>query len=199
MPKFVVNSAGDELFVPDSSQFYFGDLKGEKLLRYVPNCDHSLDGTDAMDSIVAYYQSILMGIPRPQYTWSFDTDGGIRVKTTGVPKLVRLWQAHDPNARDFRLLSIGKAYTDSPLENQGEGVFVGKIHPPEKGWTAFFVELTYDLGTTFPLKVTTGVRVLPDTLPYSKLDPMKGSSKCGHRATEPWGCVVHLIGRAVCV
>src|SRR5439155_11920836 len=30
MPKFVVNAAGDQYFPPDSSQFYFGDLTGEK-------------------------------------------------------------------------------------------------------------------------------------------------------------------------
>src|SRR5215813_15312983 len=28
MPKFIVNSAGDQYFLPDSSQFYFDDLKG---------------------------------------------------------------------------------------------------------------------------------------------------------------------------
>ena len=44
MPKFIVNSTGDQFFLPDSSQFYFGDLIGEKFLRYVPNTDHSLGG-----------------------------------------------------------------------------------------------------------------------------------------------------------
>ena len=29
MPKYIVNAAGDEFFLPDSSQFYFADLKGE--------------------------------------------------------------------------------------------------------------------------------------------------------------------------
>jgi PhoPQ-activated pathogenicity-related protein len=37
MPKYIINAAGDEFFLPDSSQFYFPDLKGEKHLRYVPN------------------------------------------------------------------------------------------------------------------------------------------------------------------
>jgi hypothetical protein len=47
---------------------------------------------------------------------------------------------------------------------------VGKIAKPEKGWTAFFVELTYDVGGPFPLKVTTSVRVLPDVLPHKGTD-----------------------------
>jgi PhoPQ-activated pathogenicity-related protein len=37
LPKFLVNAAGDQFFLPDSSQFYFDDLRGEKQLRYVPN------------------------------------------------------------------------------------------------------------------------------------------------------------------
>ena len=85
---------------------------------------------------------------------------------------MRLWQATNPGARDFRVKTIGKAYKSLTLVREG-GVYVGKIDPPEKGWTAFFVELTFDVNRSFPLKLTTGVRVLPDTLPYAGLDPAK--------------------------
>ena len=47
MPKYVVNAGGDQYFPPDSSKFYFDDLVGPKYLRYVPNADHSLRGSDA--------------------------------------------------------------------------------------------------------------------------------------------------------
>ena len=40
MPKYMINATGDQFFLPDSSQFYFDDLKGEKYLRYVPNTNH---------------------------------------------------------------------------------------------------------------------------------------------------------------
>ena len=30
MPKFVLNAAGDQFFLPDSSQFYYDELKGPK-------------------------------------------------------------------------------------------------------------------------------------------------------------------------
>ena len=36
MPKFIVNSSGDQFFLPDSSQFYFDDLPGESATRAVP-------------------------------------------------------------------------------------------------------------------------------------------------------------------
>jgi len=61
MPKYIVNAAGDQFFLPDSSQFYFDRLEGEKHLRYVPNADHGLDDTDAVETIVAFYRMILTG------------------------------------------------------------------------------------------------------------------------------------------
>ncbi|MCB1155477.1 PhoPQ-activated pathogenicity-like protein PqaA type, partial [bacterium] len=47
MPKLLLNATGDQFFLPDSWQFYWNDLQGEKNLRYVPNTGHSMDGTDA--------------------------------------------------------------------------------------------------------------------------------------------------------
>ncbi len=170
MPKFIVNATGDQFFCPDSSQFYYDGLPGEKHLRYVPNADHSLKGSDALESIVAFYQMILEGKERPKYSWSFEKDGSIRVRTKTAPKEVRLWQATNPKARDFRLLTIDKAYKSQQLEDQGDGLYVGKIEVPKEGWTAFFVELTFDVGGKWPLKVTTAVRVLPDKLPYETID-----------------------------
>ncbi len=54
MPKFMIIAAGDQFFLPDSSQFYFEDLKGDKYLRYVPNADHSLRRSDAFESFIAF-------------------------------------------------------------------------------------------------------------------------------------------------
>ncbi len=171
MPKLLVNATGDEFFLPDSSQFYFDGLPGEKHLRYVPNGNHSLRDTDAMETILAFYQCVLAGKPRPTYSWKLEPDGSIRVQTQTPPKQVNLWQATNPKARDFRVATIGKAYTMQTLEDRGEGVYVGRITPPAIGWTAFFVELVYDAGVQFPLKFTTGVRVLPDKLPHADVDP----------------------------
>jgi PhoPQ-activated pathogenicity-related protein len=173
MPKFIVNASGDQFFCPDSSQFYYDDLTGEKYLRYVPNADHSLKGSDALESIIAFYWTVLKETPRPKYSWTFEKDGSIRVSTPDKPKEVVLWQANNPNARDFRVEKIGRAYTRSVLREQGDGVYVGKIETPAKGWTASFVELTFDVGAPTPLKLTTAVRVLPERLPFADLDPAK--------------------------
>ncbi|MCI0333035.1 MAG: PhoPQ-activated pathogenicity-related family protein [Planctomycetes bacterium] len=174
MPKYIVNGSGDQFFCPDSSQFYFDDLKGEKHLRYVPNADHSVDSNfDAVTSIVTFYQMIIAGKPRPQMTWTFEDDGAIRVHSDTPPQQVLLWQANNPNARDFRLATIGGAYSSTELKPEADGSWVGRAATPDKGWTASFVELSYDTGSLFPFKVSSAVRVLPDTLPHKGIDPAK--------------------------
>jgi len=174
MPKFILNAAGDQFFCPDSSQFYFDELKGEKYLRYVPNTDHSLRDSDATVSLVAFYDSIVKGTKRPEYSWTFEKDGSIRVKCETPVKEVKLWYANNPKARDFRLESIGKAYQSISIEDKGNGVYIGKIEQPKSGWSAFFVELTHENGSTLRLKTTTAVRVLPEELPFKSIDPLKG-------------------------
>jgi PhoPQ-activated pathogenicity-related protein len=166
MPKLLINAAGDQFFLPDSSQFYWNGLKGEKHLRYVPNTDHSLRGSDGAQTLAAFYAGILSGRPRPSYTWKLEKDGSIRVETKDAPTQVLLWQATNPKARDFRLEAIGPAYTSTPLTAVKNGVYVARVPKPAQGWSAFFVEMTFPSGGPFPYKFTSGVRVVPDTLPF---------------------------------
>jgi PhoPQ-activated pathogenicity-related protein len=166
MPKFLINASGDQFFLPDSSQFYFEDLPGVKYVRYVPNADHSLKGSDARESLMACYNAVLYQQPLPQLSWKLESDGSIRVETRDRPSDVRLWYATNPDARDFRIETFGPKWQSASLSDQGNGVFVGKPATPAKGWTAFFVELTFPSGCEAPFKFTTQVRVLPDTLPY---------------------------------
>jgi PhoPQ-activated pathogenicity-related protein len=173
MPKYIVNAAGDQFFCPDSSQFYFDQLKGEKHLRYVPNTDHSLRDSAALENLTAFYQLVLAGRARPEYSWGFERNGSIRVRAKTAPSQVTLWQATNPAARDFRLASIGKAFTSRPLTADADGSFVAKVEAPPKGWTACFVELVFDTDASLPFTVTTPVRVLPDGLPFAGKDPVK--------------------------
>jgi PhoPQ-activated pathogenicity-related protein len=142
MPKFLINAAGDQFFLPDSSRYYFDDLKGEKYIRYVPNADHSLKNSDALQSSLAFYQAFLTNTPRPQFSWTFEADGAIRVVSKDKPSSVKLWQATNPDARDFRLQTIGPAYTSEDLQAGANGVYLGRVTKPGKGFTAYFVEMT---------------------------------------------------------
>ncbi len=167
MPKFVVNSAGDQFFPPDSSKFYYDDLKGVKRLRYVPNTKHNLKGSDAAESILAFYQAVLNGSRLPEYSWKVQPDGSIRVETKDKPRAVYLWQAWNRKARDFRFEKVDLVYLKSPLADEGGGVYVARVKTPAEGWTAFFVELVFDSGEKVPYKFTTQVHILPDKLPHS--------------------------------
>ena len=171
MPKLMINAAGDQYFLPDSSQYYFDDLPGEKYLRYVPNANHSLANSDARESLVAFYDAVLRGQPRPKFFWKFEKNGDIRVTSVDKPTEVKLWAANNPEHRDFRLMAIGPAYKSTVLTSLGDNVYVGRLEKPEKGWSAYFVEMTYPSGGKYPFKFTTGVRVTPDTLPFPAPKP----------------------------
>ena len=95
-----------------------------------------------------------------------EKDGSIRLSVTDQPAEVSLWQATNPDARDFRLAALGGVWTSRLIGGDGKGAYIGRIRPPERGWTAFFIELTYQLDNGRKIKFTTGVRVLPETLPY---------------------------------
>lgn len=165
MPKLILNACGDQFFLPDSSQFYFDQLPGEKYLRYVPNADHSLRNSDAYETLHAFHHALLTGTPLPRFAWTLPGDGSIRVKATDAPKEARLWQATNPSARDFRLETFGAQWTSSPL-TATDGEYVARVAMPKEGWTAFMVELTYDRPGAKPLKLTTPVRVVPDRVDH---------------------------------
>ena len=80
MPKLLINASGDQFFLPHNSQFYYAQLPAEKLLRYVPNAKHNLAGSDAMATIIAFYQSNLNNTKRPQFSTKKDKDGSTRVQ-----------------------------------------------------------------------------------------------------------------------
>jgi PhoPQ-activated pathogenicity-related protein len=171
MPKFMVNATGDQFFIPDSWQFYWGDLKGEKYIRYVPNADHSLRRSDAAQSVEAYYTALIENQPRPKFDWNVEKNGTIRVRTETPPEQVMLWQATNPEARDFRLETIGPSWKQTLLAPVKPGVYEAKVQPPAKGYTAYMIELTFPGTGRFPLKFTTGVKVTPDTLPCPPFQP----------------------------
>ena len=160
MPKLLINASGDQFFLPDSSQFYFDQLLGENHLRYVPNANHSLDKSDALETVQAFYASVVKGTPRPAFAWTFETDGAIKVLSKERPETVTLWQATNPEGRNFRLDAIGPAYQSTVLTPSGPNTWVARVPPPVN-------EPTFATGGTYPLKFTTAVRVLPDTLPFA--------------------------------
>lgn len=171
IPKLLINSSGDQFFLPDSTQFYFDALKGAKYLRYIPNCGHGLDGSEG-STLLAFYGSVLNRTPLPEYTWKMTTEGQIRVAVKTEPIAVRVWQADNKTTRDFRVDTIGQTWTSTALQPRqgadGESYYETDVQPPAEGWRAFFVELAFKDKITEKVLLTTEVLVLPQTLPYAK-------------------------------
>ena len=166
VPKLILNATGDEFFLPDSSRFYWDELRGENYLRYVPNAPHSMYNTDAMDTVAAFHWLVVNDRQPPRFSWTRGTDGSLQVMPLDPPQSVLLWQATNAEARDFRLAILGPAFTSTPVNADARGVYTARVPAPKRGWSAWFLELTYDVGAPKPLKLTTEVVVTPDVLPF---------------------------------
>jgi len=175
MPKYLVNSTGDQFFVPDSSQFYYEDLIGPKYLRYVPNTDHSLN-EEAIAGSLVFYNALAQGLSLPDFSWNVSPDGtSITVNTVDTPLSVLVWEATNPVNRDFRAATFGTNWSSSPLAEQGPGEYMASVSTPPTGATAFMVEMTYLVGG-LPLTFTTEVSVV--------------------QIPEPASCVQFILGTA---
>jgi PhoPQ-activated pathogenicity-related protein len=168
LPTYSLCSTGDQFFVPDSPRYYFADMPGEKYLRFVPNTDHSLASPDALLNLTTWFQAVTQNFPRPRFYWRADrASGALTVRTVDQPSQVLLWQASNPKARDFRLETIGAAWTSTPLAGDN-GVYTATVPAPEQGYTAFFVELSFPGPADTPLVFTTEVVVTPDGYPFTR-------------------------------
>lgn len=168
IPKFIFNSTGDQFFLPDSSQFYFDGLPGEKHLRYVPNTDHSLNTLELPPDLLACYLALLECMPRPRFSWKADRGAGtLKVKALDEPMQVLLWEAENAEARDFRLETIGKAWKSTPVAGEN-GIYSVAPAAPAQGYKAFFLELKFagPGAGDFPFRFTTEVVVIPDVYRY---------------------------------
>lgn len=172
MPKYLINASSDEFFLPDSWQFYWEDLPSPKYLRYVPNAGHSLENTDAIQSLIAYYNYILDDLSISEFNWTSDSSGfQIQLDPNNLPDELLLWNAHNPDARDFRLYIIDRIWLARNIEIPNDGNVYVEIKNPDSGFTAWFVEATYNADSNLPFKQTTGVVVTPDVYPFEPFSP----------------------------
>ena len=176
MPKFLLNSPGDQFFPSDSARHYYQDLLGDNLIRYVPNTDHSLADSNgsvenALASLVTWYANILFDVPRPQISWE-KNESGVTVSAFPPPSGAALWRATNENGRDFRKDLIGDAWMPAPLAGSGSGIYQITVEEPTTGWTAYFAEFYYPGAGGFPQTYSTRVFVTPDTLPFEVIDPI---------------------------
>jgi PhoPQ-activated pathogenicity-related protein len=176
IPKLLINAAGDQFFLPDSWKFYWDELEGEKHIQYVPNYGHDLSESDAFPNLISFYASILNEVPRPNYSWEVNGNSiDITTDPNQKPVSIKLWSATNEESRDFRIDVLGPKWTSSEILLNESGKYEVELKEPAKGYTGYFVEITYP--GQAPIKFTSGVEVLPKTYPFEEFksaDP-KGS------------------------
>src|SRR5258708_34035064 len=105
--------------------------------------------------MLAFYQAFLTGTPRPKFTWNFEANGDIRVDSKDKPTAVKLWQATNPEHRDFRLATLGPQHQSTDLEDRAPGAYLAHAPKPHKGWTPHLAETTYPSPAKDPSKSPT--------------------------------------------
>ncbi len=169
MPHYVLSASGDEFFVPDGSQLFIDDIPGEALQRIVPNESHSLSVNleENLTALIAWYQAVLLDIPRPSISEEVLEDGTLQVQTDQEPLAAVLWSASNPTTRDFRFDTIGAGWTPTPLTPDENGNYLVDVPEPTEGYTAYLVEFAYPGAADFPQRYTTNTYVTPDSRPFS--------------------------------
>lgn len=158
IPKYIISSSGDDFFVPDSLNLYLDQLPGETKVRVVPNQSHYIDMKIVENTILPYYQTIIKHTQRPSLKWKVSEAGKlVNIVTNKQPSSVKLWEAENPNMRDFRLAAH---ITYSTKELKGNCInnhcqYPVEINWPAKGWKASFVEVTFQDTKDEPLVLTT--------------------------------------------
>lgn len=161
MPKLILLGAGDDYWATDASSLYFHDLKGPSLIRYEPNMGHKQFRNQGPQlALLAFYDQVLRGEPFPDLEFHPESDGAFKLESRPVPEEVRMWSATS-DQRDFRETTIGKAWTDVPLQMDASGCCKGHIETPSGKYVAYFVECTYASPLGFRYSLTTPMQVFP--------------------------------------
>nr|WP_269016172.1 PhoPQ-activated protein PqaA family protein [Burkholderia ambifaria] len=174
IPKYVVNASGDDFFVPDNASLYFDRLPGDKALRMVPNSSHVDIRRATLDSLTAFVNRIQRGAALPELDAKLQQTGHdttIKLKLREQPRRLLLWQAENPNARDFRY-ACGIRYTSTPVGSADAPPLRIPVEKPASGWRAYFVEATFDDGFV----ATSPTYILGDG--YPTVAPPASGSAC---------------------
>jgi len=141
-------------------------------VMYVPNFGHDVGESDALPNLISFYGSILNKTSRPTYEWKIAGDK-ILVKTDpkNRPVSVKLWSATNPLERNFMIDVFGPNWVSEEIKLPENGELEVLMKTPEEGFRGYFVELTY--AGESPLKVTSGVEVLPRDYPFEPFVPKK--------------------------
>jgi len=166
----VVNAVGDEFQQPDDTHYWWKDLPGPKHFLMIPNAEHSLATGifEAVPAIGRWILALLRNEKVPQMEWKLNNDDGsisVTLDGSAQPLHVRKYYGYTCTSiprRDFRFLTAddpcdcGYLIDGNCLNNQSfwkwetlrptrinGNTYVANHDVPEKGWVAFFIDVTY--------------------------------------------------------
>ena len=173
MPKYLINAGSDEFFSTDSWRFYYDELPGDKLLRYVPNTNHSLNGRYLNDDLISYFYRIINDIDMPTLKWEL-SDNNLNVVLDYEGNYnVSIWNAKNQNGRDFRLWQEGELWQKINIQKSNDNNYQVEIKDKSNGYEAIMMEFTIDPESEFPLIISTGPFVIPESYPFIRYEPLK--------------------------
>ncbi len=144
-------------------------------MRVLPNLRHYIvRGAPELitHTLESFYGAFINGRTVPSLSWK-KKDNRIVLYTSERPASAKLWQAVNTSARDFRKNEDkpdANAFTATPVHFQcaEQCQYESRISEPDKGWKAWFVEVTYDNAPFSDLSVTSRVFIYPDRYPDHK-------------------------------
>lgn len=137
IPKYIINTSGDDFYAPDSSKFYFKALPGENYIRYLPDAMHYLAGNHISDylgnlnkvnqAIDSYFYFHINSMELPKISWN-RSDNHLIIDSSLKPSKVKLWVANNEDTRDFRFIN---SYSKVHLMRKTALTYLGKYSPFE--------------------------------------------------------------------
>lgn len=172
MPKLLINATCDEFFVTDSWKFYWDDLQGESYLQYVPNVGHGLHGSYLPENLVSFFYATITDARIPDFQWSIANDTIFAEVESSSDYQIRLWEAVNPEGRDFKSYVVGEeAWKMQSIEINEYGLYTVPVAPPGTGYKGALVEVVFNPESEFPLTLTTGTLITPDSYPFDPFQP----------------------------
>jgi len=143
LPKLLVVGANDRYWSVDAMNLYWDDLVGQKHIHRAPNAGHGLDDgrENALRTVAVFFRHSAAGITLPEFSWVpnvSDTEVGVTMKSSGEPKLMRLWSAIS-ESNDFR-----DSKWSSEVLGDKDGSFTGTALKSGTQRVAVFGEAVYE-------------------------------------------------------
>jgi PhoPQ-activated pathogenicity-related protein len=159
-PKLLIFGTNDRYWPLDACNLYWQDLRGDKMLLYVPNNGHGIkDYGRVIGSVTALHRGANGTESLPKLKWDFTKNAAeksmqLRASSDRAPDDFRIWTARSAT-RDFR----DAKWESTPANAASEKEFNFSLPSPETGYVAIFGEFEFPYNP-YPAFFSTNVRII---------------------------------------